>query len=40
MPNDRDMALAAGGDDFDSKPVRFDQLLAKIEALLSEGTPS
>jgi CheY-like chemotaxis protein len=40
MPNDRDMALAAGGDDFDSKPVRFDQLLAKIEALLSQGAAS
>jgi CheY-like chemotaxis protein len=35
MTNDRDMALAAGGDDFDTKPVRFQQLLAKIEALLT-----
>jgi CheY-like chemotaxis protein len=34
MTNDRDMALAAGGDDFDTKPVRFHQLLEKIEALL------
>ena len=40
MSNDRDMALAAGGDDFDSKPVRFDQLMAKIEALLSQGAAS
>jgi CheY-like chemotaxis protein len=40
MSNDRDMALAAGGDDFDSKPVRFDQLMAKIQALLSKGAPS
>src|SRR5436190_14053921 len=40
MSNDRDMALAAGGDDFDSKPVRFDQLMAKIEALLSQDTAS
>jgi CheY-like chemotaxis protein len=40
MSNDRDMAIAAGGDDFDSKPVRFNQLLAKIEALLGEGTAS
>ena len=31
MTNDRDMALAAGGDDFDTKPVRFHALLAKIE---------
>ena len=37
MSNDRDMALAAGGDDFDTKPVRFDQLLAKIETLLAKG---
>jgi len=40
MPNDREMALAAGGDDFDTKPVRFDQLLAKIEALLAKGAIS
>ncbi len=41
MASDRDMALAAGGDDFDSKPVRFDQLITKIEALLSsEGAAS
>jgi two-component system cell cycle response regulator DivK len=37
MTNDRDMALAAGGDDFDTKPVRFEQLLEKIEALLSKA---
>jgi CheY-like chemotaxis protein len=35
MTNDRDLALAAGGDDFDTKPVRFQQLLEKIEALLA-----
>ncbi len=35
MINDREMALAAGGDDFDTKPVRFEQLLAKIESLLA-----
>lgn len=35
MPNDRHQALAAGGDDFDSKPVQFERLLAKIEVLLS-----
>jgi len=34
MPNDRHQALAAGGDDFDSKPVQFDRLLEKIETLL------
>jgi two-component system cell cycle response regulator DivK len=37
MTNDRDMALAAGSDDFDTKPVRFQQLLAKIETLLKKG---
>ena len=35
MPNDRHQALAAGGDDFDTKPVQFDRLLAKIETLLA-----
>jgi two-component system, cell cycle response regulator DivK len=36
MTDDRELALEAGGDDFDSKPIRFEQLLAKIEALLSK----
>ena len=35
MTNDRDLALAAGGDDFDTKPVRFQSLLGKIETLLT-----
>ena len=39
MTNDRDLALAAGGDDFDTKPVRFQQLLEKIEALLARKAP-
>ena len=34
MPNDRHQALAAGGDDFDTKPVQFERLLGKIEMLL------
>ena len=34
MTSDRTLALAAGGDDFDTKPVRFERLLDKIEALL------
>jgi CheY-like chemotaxis protein len=37
MTGDRDMALAAGGDDFDTKPIRFQALLGKIEALLSRA---
>jgi CheY-like chemotaxis protein len=32
--DDRELALAAGADDFDSKPVRFEQLLEKIGHLL------
>jgi len=35
MPNDRHQALAAGGDDFDTKPVQFERLLEKIEMLLT-----
>ena len=35
MTNDRDLALAAGGDDFDTKPVQFQRLIGKIEALLA-----
>lgn len=34
MTDDRETSLAAGAEDFDSKPVRFDQLLEKIERLL------
>jgi CheY-like chemotaxis protein len=37
MTNDRDKALQAGGDDFDTKPVRFQTLLEKIEALLARA---
>jgi two-component system, cell cycle response regulator DivK len=40
MINDREMALAAGGDDFDTKPVRFEQLLIKIETLLAREVTS
>ena len=35
MPNDRHQALAAGGDDFDTKPVQFPRLIEKIETLLA-----
>ena len=40
MAADRDRALAAGADDFDTKPVDFAQLLAKIETLLARGRPT
>jgi len=35
MPNDRHQALAAGGDDFDTKPVQLPRLIEKIETLLA-----
>ena len=38
MAGDREKAIAAGCDDFDTKPVDLPRLLAKIEALL--GRPS
>src|SRR5205814_4828822 len=34
MDRDRDLALAAGCDDFDTKPVEMERLLGKIETLL------
>jgi CheY-like chemotaxis protein len=34
MASDREQALAAGCDDFDTKPVELPRLLGKIEALL------
>src|SRR5580692_7702485 len=37
MTDDRDKALSAGGDDFDTKPVQFDRLLEKMNALLPKG---
>lgn len=35
MDCDRESALAAGCDDFDTKPVELDRLLGKIAALLA-----
>ena len=37
MAGDRALALEAGCDDYDTKPVDFPRLLARIEALLGRG---
>jgi CheY-like chemotaxis protein len=37
MAGDREKALEAGCDDFDTKPVELKRLLGKIEALLGNG---
>jgi CheY-like chemotaxis protein len=39
MSGDRERALEAGCDDYDTKPVEFPGLLAKIEALLAKSVP-
>jgi CheY-like chemotaxis protein len=39
MAGDRERALAAGCDDYDTKPIEFARLLSKMEALLG-GRPA
>jgi len=39
MESDRQKALAAGCDDFDTKPVELNRLLLKIEDLLKKFPP-
>jgi len=39
MTGDRERALAAGCDDYDTKPIEFKRLLEKIRALLGEQRP-
>ena len=40
MVSDREKAIAAGCDDYDTKPVDFGRLSEKIESLLLEKKPS
>ena len=37
MEGDREKAVAAGCDDYDTKPIELPRLLGKIEKLLSHG---
>ncbi len=40
MSSDRDQALEAGCDDYDTKPIERPRLLAKVELLLGKKTTS
>jgi CheY-like chemotaxis protein len=39
MAGDREKAMAAGCDDYDTKPIELPRLLGKIEALLNRPAP-
>ena len=38
MAGDREKAIAAGCDDYDTKPIELPRLLEKVEALLGHGS--
>ncbi|MBS3745239.1 MAG: response regulator [Wenzhouxiangellaceae bacterium] len=40
MASDREAAIAAGCDDFDTKPVELSRLLSKMEAALNRADPA
>jgi CheY-like chemotaxis protein len=40
MAGDREKAMAAGCDDYDTKPIELPRLLGKIDALLEKKVPS
>ena len=40
MVSDRQKALAAGCDDYESKPIEFERLIAKIETMLNADRPN
>jgi two-component system cell cycle response regulator DivK len=39
MVGDREAALAAGCDDYETKPIEIERLLTKMQELLARGTP-
>lgn len=40
MAGDREQALAAGCDDYDTKPIELTRLLPKIEKFIGPGAPA